>query len=460
MRLLPIAACMLYAATSPALAEVQAEARNMALAGYSDLQGRSAYQPVIQQQDGRWIAYVGHHGGSAPNPLTGRSEANGTSVVDVTDPAAPRMLHHIPGAPGQGEGGGAQMARVCAGSSLPHGLPGHHYLLRTYGNEAHEVWDVTAPTAPRRVARIGGISGTHKNFWECDSGVAYLVSGVPGWRTRRMTQVVDLGDPARPRVLRQFGLPGQQPGASGPQPVGLHGAISLGPKANRVYFGHGLNSDGVLQIVDRRKLLEGPAEPTEANLVHPQVGRLDLGPTIGAHTALPLPAMPMPDGGKRDFVLVVGEAIADHCRETRQTAWMVDVSQEAQPRLVSHFAAPEDGGDFCRRAGRFGTHSSNESMAAIYFRRVVFLAHFNAGVRAVDVRDPYAMKEVGYYIPAVNARTEPQCARGDSGCRPATQTNNVEIDERGYIYSVDRAGSGMHVLRLTEDGKKAAGLAP
>jgi hypothetical protein len=99
-------------------------------------------------------------------------------------------------------------------------------------------------------------------------------------------------------------------------------------------------------------------------------------------------------------------------------------------------------------------------MAAVYYRRVVFLAHFNAGVRAVDVRDPYAMKEVGYYIPAVNARTEPQCARGDSGCRPATQTNNVEVDERGYIYSVDRAGSGMHVLRLTEDGKKAAGLAP
>lgn len=460
MRLFPLAACLLYAAVCPVLAEDRAEARNMALAGYSDLQGRSAYQPVIQQQGGRWIAYVGHHGGTAPNPLTGRSEANGTSVVDVTDPASPRLLHHIPGAPGQGGSGGAQMARVCAGSSLPHGLRGHHYLLRTYGNEAHEIWDVTAPAAPRRIAQIGGIGGTHKNFWECDSGVAYLVSGAPGWRTRRMTQVADLGDPARPRLLREFGLPGQQPGASGPQPVGLHGAISLGAKANRVYFGYGLNSGGVLQIVDRRKLLEGPAEPTEANLVYPQVGRLDLGPEIGAHTALPLPAMPMPDGSRRDFVMVVGEAIADQCRETRQMAWMVDVSQEAQPRVVSHFTVPEESGDFCRRAGRFGTHSSNESAAGVYYKRVVFLAHFNAGVRAVDVRDPYAMKEIAYYIPAVNARTEPQCAGSDGSCRPATQTNNVEVDERGYIYSVDRAGSGMHILRLTEDGKKAAALAP
>jgi hypothetical protein len=460
MRLSNIAACAFCAATLPALAEEQAEARNMALAGYSDLQGRSAYQPVIQQQDGRWIAYVGHHGGKALNVLTGRSEANGTSVVDVTDPASPRMLHHIPGASGQGEGGGAQMARVCAGSSLPHGTPGHHYLLRTYGNEAHEVWDVTTPAAPRRIARMDGISGTHKNFWECDSGVAYLVSGAPGWRTRRMTQVVDLSNPATPRMVREFGLPGQQPGASGRQPVGLHGAISLGPAANRVYFGYGLNSDGVLQIVDRQKLLEGPAEPTADNLVSPQVGRLDLGPTIGAHTALPLPAMRMPDGSKRDFVMVVGEALADHCRETRQMAWMVDVDREAQPRVVAHFTVPEESGDFCRRSGRFGTHSSNESTAAVYHRQVVFLAHFNAGVRAVDIRDPYAMKEIGYFIPAVNARTEAQCARSDKDCRPATQTNNVEVDERGLIYSVDRAGSGMHVLRLTANGKKAAGLAP
>ena len=454
------AACLLYVATCVAQAQAQPEASNMALAGYSDLQGRSAYQPAVQHQDGRWIAYVGHHGGSARNPLTGRTEANGTSIVDVTDAAAPRMLHHIPGAPGSGESGGAQMARVCAGSQLPRGLPGHHYLLRTYGNEAHEVWDVTEPQAPERVARIGGIAGTHKNFWECDSGVAYLVSGAPSWRTRRMTQVVDLGNPAQPKMLREFGLPGQQPGASGPVPTGLHGAISLGATANRVYFGYGVNADGVLQIVDRAKLLQGPSEPTVSNLAHAQIGRLDLGPEAGAHTALPLPAMPLADGSKRDFVLVVGESIAEHCREARQMAWMVDAGNEAKPVVVSQFTVPDEPGGFCRRSGRFGTHSSNESTAAVYYRRVVFLAHFNAGVRAVDVRNPYAMREVGYYIPAVNARTEPQCARSDKDCRPATQTNNVEVDERGYIYSVDRAGSGMHILTLTAEGKKAAGLPP
>ncbi len=73
----------------PATAQKQAEAKNMNLVGYNDLQGRSAYQPSIHKQGNRWIAYIGHHGGSAMNPITGKTEDNGTSIVDVTDPKQP-----------------------------------------------------------------------------------------------------------------------------------------------------------------------------------------------------------------------------------------------------------------------------------------------------------------------------------------------------------------------------------
>ena len=58
--------------------------------------------------------------------------------------------------------------------------------------------------------------------------IAYLVSGVPGWRVPRMTDVYDLADPAKPVKIRDFGLPGQQLGAGGPVPTRLHGAISTG----------------------------------------------------------------------------------------------------------------------------------------------------------------------------------------------------------------------------------------
>src|SRR5688500_19833902 len=79
--------------------EEGADSSNMQLVGYNDLQGRSAYQPEIKRQGDRWIAYVGHHGGTAINPMTGREEPHGTSIVDVTDPKNPKYLAHIPGQP-------------------------------------------------------------------------------------------------------------------------------------------------------------------------------------------------------------------------------------------------------------------------------------------------------------------------------------------------------------------------
>jgi hypothetical protein len=38
------------------------------------------------------------------------------------------------------------------------------------------------------------------------------------------------------------------------------------------------------------------------------------------------------------------------------------------------------------------------------------------------------------------------------------QTNNVATDDRGFIYIADRANSGMHVLKLTGEAARIAGL--
>jgi hypothetical protein len=63
----------LLVATSTAHAQPQKvgappEASNMKLLGWSDLQARSAYQPTIHQQGGRWL-YIGHHGGTEEIPM-------------------------------------------------------------------------------------------------------------------------------------------------------------------------------------------------------------------------------------------------------------------------------------------------------------------------------------------------------------------------------------------------------
>src|SRR5438874_2743518 len=441
-----------------AWAQHGSSAQNMVLLGHDDLQGTSAYQPLVRENKGRWIAYVGHHGGKALNPLTGRQEDSGTSIVDVTDPRKPRYLAHVPGEPGQAEQGGAQMVRVCNGSELPKGDKSKVYMLRNFGNKAHEMWDVTTPEKPVRFAVIiEGLKDTHKSWWECDSGIGYLVSGLGDWRTRRMTQIFDLSDPVKPRFIRNFGLVGQQPGATGPVPTELHGLVSTGPKGNRLYFGYGTNKSGVMQIVDRQKLISGPGEPTPENLLAPQVGRLDLNMNNGAHTALPVLGMQVAeftkdkDQGKRDIVVVVDESLANECTEPRQFVWIADVTDEKTPVVISTFNVAESPGNFCSRGGRFGSHSSNENQPPMYYGKYVFVAWFNAGIRAVDIRDPYHPREAGYYIPATTAKTDKRCVKDAAGaerCKVAIQTNNLDVDDRGYIYAVDRADTGMHILEF------------
>jgi len=424
------------------------EASGMKLVGTNDLQARSAYQPTIHHQGDRWIAYIGHHGGTDDvpdpvNPMTGKAEPNGTSIVDVTDAAHPKYLWHIPGQEGKYEAGGAQMVRICDGKMLPKGDPNAVYMLRTFGSEAHEIWNVADPANPVLVTRIGGLKDTHKSWWECDTGIAFLVSGAPDWRTRRMTQVYDLSDPAHPVKIRDFGLPGQEPGSTGAVPTELHGMISTGPKGNRIYFGYGTD-----------------------NLLYPEISRMPMSAFNGAHTTFPMKDMPIAefakdkDGASRDIVMIVDEAIRNECGEPRQMVWFADVTTETRPMMISSYTVPEASGSFCERGGRFGSHSSNESMAPVYYKKMAFIAFFNAGVRALDIRDPYHPKEVGYFIPSITAATDKRCVTidGKDRCKVAIQTNNVETDERGYIYIVDRANTGLHILELTGAARAVAGL--
>ncbi|MEA2937880.1 MAG: hypothetical protein QOC56_1384 [Alphaproteobacteria bacterium] len=450
------------------------EAMNMRLVGFNDLQGRTGYQPTIFKQGARYIAYIGHHGGNKDNPaplnaLNGQQELNGTSVVDVTDPKQPKYLAHIPGAVGDGEAGAAQMTRVCDGKTLGKGDPDKVYLLRAFGREGHETWDVTDPAHPKVLARLLGMSDTHKNYWECEAGgIAYLVSTPPGWRTR-MTMVYDLSDPAKPVKIRDFALVGQQPGATGAVPVAIHGLVSTGAKGNRIYIAYGTNKGGVIQIVDREKLLKGPKEPTPDNLSYPQVGRLDMLPLAGGHTAMPLGKYKIPEfakdkeGQERDMVMIVSETFREECGEPRQMVWFMDATVESKPMVVSHWTVPEASGNFCARGGRFGSHSSNESMDPLFYQKLTFITFFNAGVRALDIRNPYEPKEVGYFIPPITKATVARCGMigGQQRCSNAViQSNNAEVDDRGYVYIVDRSNTGLHIVELTGEARAIVGLPP
>jgi len=73
-------------------------------------------------------------------------------------------------------------------------------------------------------------------------------------------------------------------------PSTLHGPISTGAKHNRRLFRLWWKRKGVLQIVDREKLLNGPKEPTPENLAYPQIARWTSAAIRRAHDRFPCSA--------------------------------------------------------------------------------------------------------------------------------------------------------------------------
>jgi hypothetical protein len=479
---------------------------NIKVEGTVDNQGRPIYQPLVVNQDGRHLLYNGNLSGNVQNPLTGQVEPNGTSIIDVSDVAHPKFLFHIPGPPGAIAQAGAQMVRVCSGSVLPHGEKGKWYLLRAYGNvgtdESQQLWDVTNPEKPSLLTTIvEGLSNTHKNWWECDTGIAYLVAGSASdsWHqsgSKQHLKIYDLSNPAHPVYIRDFGLVGQQPsadvdhaqncmnapgancyeGTKNPPP-GVHGPISMGPAVNRVYMPYGVGADGVIQILDREKLLNGcklptaskdcATNPTQAEMLYPQVSYVAMNRENGGHTAMPILGVPLPeqqanygDGTpqKKNLLIVASEETANNCRgQQPHEAWILDITDETAPWPIASLNVPPMPGDFCNKGARFGAHAVTEAIYAPYYGKIIGVSWFNGGARIWDIRDPKNPQPIAYYIQAPGPNTIASCANidGVSKCQNAAMNDYVEWDDRGYIYTADRAGGGVKILSLTGDALKA-----
>ncbi|HET8875881.1 MAG TPA: hypothetical protein VFO53_06080 [Casimicrobiaceae bacterium] len=502
------------------------EAKNMIRVGHTDLQGRPTYQPnVIKYPDGRTILFVGQHSGNPrpvagyrflPNPLNHNAdENNGTMIIDVTDPRNPVEKALIPAPVAGNSVGQSQMTRMCLGSQLPGGTPGKVYLLRNSqsGNLAisgYQIWDVTDVEHPVKTSEQMGLRSTHKVWWECSTGIIYApgsLSTPPLWKESQAMLVYDWHDVNNPpHFIRMFGLPGGEPG--GTVTTSLHGAISAHdhPMAaqklaraddvigNRIYAAWGVGDDGVITIIDRKKLLpkeyggtwvpataDSATQPLETELIGPNsptVGYFTMSPDQGGHTSMPVFGIKPPSYGKynefqtRDVVVVTSEATADgkdgRCNEAPHWAFTLDVTVENSmsvppgtkverdpyqgPMVLGTMSVdPRSGeqskrGNFCERGARFGVHSVEENFNNPYYGKLTAIAYFNGGIRIWDIREPQAPREVAFYVPEADALTDPD----------GYMTNNVEIDNRGYIYVVDRNGAGMDILELNGCAKQIA----
>ncbi|HEX5322022.1 MAG TPA: hypothetical protein VFW46_22900 [Stellaceae bacterium] len=426
-------------------------AHNIRRIAHLDLMG--AGQVTV---DGNY-AYIGH--------ITNK-EGLGTTILDVSDPANPRVVSTIMlddpdshshkarvagdilvvNAERNNSGIGRKAEQLPGMRERLRGLlgrePTHRELADRLGVEAvdiplleeaeknpydkggFKIYDISNKARPELIAyqKTGGI-GVHR--FDMDADYAYISTEMAGF-VGNILVIYDIRDPAHPAEVSRWWMPGQHiAGGETPDWPGrqnrLHHALRFG---DEMWAGcwH-----GGLRVIDVRDIAK-PKTLAEYNY-HPPFPE----PT---HTVMPLPFRP---GGRRVCLAIdeedqfYGAAEAEARRGRPHAAlWTFDVTDWNAVKPLAMFEVSELDSPYSRTpGGRFGAHQFAERMTD----SLVYCAWFSGGLRVVDVGDPRSPREIAWFIP------EPR------GGRPSPQSNDVEIDGRGLIYLADR-NIGLDILEL------------
>ena len=293
-----------------------------------------------------------------------------------------------------------------------------------YTNGGFKIYDVSSPAKPQLLAykKTGGI-GVHR--FDMDANYAYISTEMDGY-IGNILVIYDIRNPQEPVEVSRWWLPGQHlAGGETPTWEGklhrLHHALRCGDQMWAAVWQAGLRGIDVSDIKNPRTIASYNYHPP-----FPE-------PT---HTVL---AVENPIGGRRIVVGVDEEEgyYSEANREARRgrphgALWTFDVTDLNHVQPLGRFEVSELDSPWSRSAGRFGSHQARERIDGT----LVYASWFGGGLRVVDIADPRAPREVAYFIPQ------------PVGGRPCPQSNDVEVDDRGLIYLMDR-NCGFDILELT-----------
>ena len=397
---------------------------NMRLLARHELQGFGGMGEGMGMQltrDGRRILWLAHE--SAPKNFTG---------VDVTDPKKPKVVVQ---------------------TALPHeGMRSNSldvfgdilavaYQVKRRGDKpaGFELFDVTNPEKPELISHFD-CSGPHSRgvhaLWFVDGETVHMSAGAPDFQPRnpaddQFYRIVDVRNPAKPAELGRWWYPGTREGDDAPPPRRLEKRFDTGFRAHntnvfpqrpdRCYLGYIDGGAFILDIADKSR------PKVVAHWRHSP-------PFNGfTHTVLPLLG--------RNLLVATDECVQDNGADWPKLVWVLDARVESNPVPLSTLPAPPVQ-DFIKRGGRFGAHNLHENLpvpCAWKSEQIVVGTFFNAGVRAYDVLNPYQPKEIAHYVPET-----PKGARTG-----AVQLNDVYVDDRRIVFTVDRHIGGLYVLEMT-----------
>jgi hypothetical protein len=405
-------------------------------------------------------AYLGH---------INNADGLGTSILDVADPKSPRLVSQIPvSSPGSHSHkvrvvGDIMIVNVEQNGALGRKadeLPKLRVRLREklgrdathaelasqlgvkesdvaavealekqpYDQGGFKIYDVSDRAKPKLITyhKTHG-RGVHR--FDMDANYAYISTEMPGF-VGNILVTYDIRDPARPEEISRWWIPGQNV-AGGEKPTWLgrqhrlHHTVRVGDRLGAGCWMGGLRLIDVSDIRNPKTL--------GAHNYHPPY-------TDPSHTFMELPRE---IGGRRIAVAIDEEGHAHSAEEMakrrgRPHACLrtFDITDPSDIRPLAIYEVSELDSPWSRAApGRFGAHQFQEHTKG--GDTLMYCAWFAGGLRIIDVADPSAPQEAGYFMP------EPAAGM------VAPQSNDVDVDDRGLVYLVDRY-SGFDILEFKQ----------
>jgi hypothetical protein len=399
-------------------------AQNMKLLSHHTLNGHGGMGEGMGMQlakDGRRVLWLAHE--SAPKNFT---------AVDVSDPRKPRVVVQtdLPHAKMRSN------SLEVSGNLMAVAYQTSEYGLKPAG---FELFDISQPERPRSISTFdasGPFSRGCHQLWFVDGETVHMACADPELKPRnpkddQVYRIVDVRSPSKPVAVGRWHLPGTMEGDDAPAPERLPAKFDAGFRAHntnvyperpdRCYLGY---LDGGMMVMD----ISDRARPK-------MISQWVNSPPYNGftHTVLPLFG--------RDLLVVTDESIQDDGADWPKLVWLVDARDERNPVSIS--TLPVSGvKPHLRAGGRCGAHNVHENTpvpGAWKSEDIVLGTFFNAGVRAYDISDPYAPREVAWYIPPP-----------PNGSRVKTaQINDVFVDDRGVVFAVDRHAGGLYALEMS-----------
>ncbi len=328
---------------------------------------------------------------------------SGTSIYDVADPRAPRLIARID----LPEGWHSHKVRVAGDIMVVN-----HEKLGPNGpadfGGGLGIYDVSRPSEPKLITKWTTSGGRGVHRYDFDGRYAYISPTAEGY-VGNIVMILDLANPAHPVEVGRWWIPGQWtaggeecPWIEGASPR-CHHPLRMGDRLYVSYWHHGFY---ILDISDMSRptvvshLNSSPAFP------HP------------THTCLPIPQILK---GRR-IMVVADEDVAKLRPSPPAFTWIYDITDETNPLPIATWQVEGLDPDGAPQPPMMGCHQPSERFSGT----VLPFAWFAQGLRLVDIADPFAPREVGSFIPDAPS----------GAAMPSS--NDVTIDDRGTVYLVDR----------------------